>query len=249
MRLTPALAIACALVLPPQCGAADGWLAPHGAGAAAEELATEGAAADVALPPPGSEGWRPVRFASISRHTRYEVVEVGQLGGIAAFRASSECGASAQALRLDEVDLAGTPRLTWRWKIERGLDIEDELAKRGDDFAARVSVVFRLDQSRLTGWQRMKRAMGAMLYGEELPSHAITYVWTSRIAPGRTWPNPFNEHAHMVAQRSDPPRMPLVLASQPQQELELLDRAGAHDLAHGVVESQQLSREHIAVVR
>ncbi len=182
MRLTPALAIAFALVLQP-----------------------EGAAADVALPAPGSEGWRPVRFASISRHTRYEVVEVGQLGGIAAFRASSECGASAQALRLDEVDLAGTPRLTWRWKIERGLDIEDELAKRGDDFAARVSVVFRLDQNRLTGWQRMKRAMGAMLYGEELPSHAITYVWTSRIAPGRTWPNPFNEHAHMVAQRNDPP--------------------------------------------
>jgi hypothetical protein len=159
----------------------------------------QGEAKMITLAEPGSEQWQPLHFPKIERHTRYQVVEIE---GRPVFRAHAECSASGMVLPLQGVDLRHTPRLAWSWKIERGLEIADERAKEGDDFAARVYVLFRFDAERASLWSRLQRRVAATLYGEELPGKAINYVWSSRARPGESWTNPYSQDALMVARRS-----------------------------------------------
>ncbi len=92
-----------------------------------------------------------------------------------------------------------TPLLSWRWRVDRGLDISDEKVKKGDDFAARVYVMFRLDRSRASTLLRLRHRLAKLLYGEEVPGSALNFVWASRLAPGTVWNNPFEPNAKMIA--------------------------------------------------
>jgi hypothetical protein len=149
-----------------------------------------------AVPPPGSDGWQPLAFRRIERHTRYTpVIADGQ----PAFRAESECAASALAIAVEESTLERTPVLRWRWKVERGLDIADERIRAGDDFAARVYLLFRFEPEKASWFERSRRALGERIYGRELPGNALNYVWSSRVARGEAWQNPYSERARMLS--------------------------------------------------
>jgi hypothetical protein len=150
-----------------------------------------------ALPAPGAEGWQPLEFRSIDKHTRYEVAEVD---GKPALRAASECAASALLLPLDGVDLAKTPRLRWRWKVLRALDTPaGERTKPGDDFAARVYVTFEFVPERASLVERARYRLGASLYGDDLPGTAVNYVWSRAEPAGNAWDNPFVASNKMVS--------------------------------------------------
>ena len=153
-------------------------------------------AAEVVLSAPGTDGWRPREFPKIHRHTRYTVVHID---GVDAIKAEADCSASALYLPVDTIDIAATPRLQWRWKVESGLRIADERVKAGDDFAARVYVMFQFDPAHASLWERTQHAIAAKLYSETLPGNAIDYVWSSREPAGATWNNPFAAAAKMVS--------------------------------------------------
>ena len=152
-----------------------------------------------ALPPPGTGPWEALHFPKIEQHTRYEVIRGAQGPSL---RSKSECAASGFVLSLDDMDLSETPRLSWRWRIHRGLQIEDEQAKPGDDFAARVYVLFAYDPRRASFLERSARGVAKLLYGRDLPGEAINYVWASRTPVGEQWLNPFSDASHMVALRT-----------------------------------------------
>jgi hypothetical protein len=158
--------------------------------------------ADVGLPLPGSDAWEPLTFPSIRNHTQYAVVGASDLGGRPAWRAHAQCSASAMALSLADRDPSRSPRLSWRWKVERGLDVEDERVRSGDDFAARVYVLRPFDPTRASWFERVRRRLARSLYGRDLPGSATSYVWTSHVAPGTRWPNPYSAESTMVALRS-----------------------------------------------
>ncbi len=150
-----------------------------------------------ALPAPGSEAWRPLEFRSIERHTRYRT---SREDGAAALVASSECSASALLLPLADVDLAMTPRLRWRWKVVRPIESgANERAKQGDDFAARVYVSFAFVPERASLLEAARHRVGALLYGENLPGSAISYVWSRAAGEGEAWDNPFVASSKMVS--------------------------------------------------
>jgi hypothetical protein len=152
---------------------------------------------DVPLPAPGGRQWRPLTFRNVPRATTYEPVMVD---GEAAVRAVSECSASALYLPMSrDVDLADTPRLSWRWKIDRGLPIPDERVKRGDDFAARVYLVFEFDAARASLAARLRHRLAEGLYGERVPGAAINYVWASREPAGASWDNPYAGESKMIS--------------------------------------------------
>jgi hypothetical protein len=153
-------------------------------------------AAELSLPPPGSKDWRPLTFRGIDRVTTYSVES---FEGVDIVRAESNCGASGLVLPLDGIDLDQTPMMSWRWRVDRGLDILDERVKAGDDFAARVYVMFRLDKSRASTLLRLRHRLAELLYGEEVPGSALNFVWASRLTPGTVWDNPFEESSKMIA--------------------------------------------------
>jgi hypothetical protein len=152
--------------------------------------------AEFALPPPGSPAWKSLTFRGVERATVYtpEFLE-----GFETVRAESNCAASGLVLPLDGITLERTPLLSWRWRVDRGLDISDEKSKAGDDFAARVYVMFRLDPSRASTLLRLRHGVAKLLYGKEVPGSALNFVWASRLPPGTVWNNPFESNAKMIA--------------------------------------------------
>ena len=111
-------------------------------------------------------GWKVREFKG---RTRYEIEDDPEGGGGPVLAASSR-GAASALYHEREIDLAATPILSWRWRVESPLPIADERRKGGDDFVARVYVV----------------SEGHGLLG--LP-FGITYVWAN--APvGEAWAQP-----------------------------------------------------------
>ncbi len=121
-------------------------------------------------------GWERKSFRG---ETEYGVREEG---GVRALCARSRDAGSGLFREL-EVDLGATPWIHWSWKVDAGLHAGDERTRDGDDYPARVYVVF---------------SGGAAFWR----TRAINYVWSSREPAGQTWPNAFTANARMIAVRS-----------------------------------------------
>lgn len=160
--------------------------------------APDAAVAPHPLPAPSSESWRPLTFPKISRHTAYNPAAVIS-NERPVLEARANCSASGLILAIpDSFDLTRTPRLRWRWRVEQGLNHADERSKSGDDFAARVYVLFEFNPTTAGAWERLQRRIGTALYGEGMPGKAISYVWASRAERGEVWTNPYSADTQMV---------------------------------------------------
>ena len=98
-----------------------------------------------------------------------------------ALKAHSVQGASGKIKKLS-IDTRKYPKLAWSWRIVHPLRREDITRKNGDDFAARVYVVF----PRTLFW-RMR---------------AINYVWSGKMPRGSHAPSPYTANAVVVAVES-----------------------------------------------
>jgi hypothetical protein len=98
-----------------------------------------------------------------------------------AVKAESRSTASALIYRVS-LDPVAHPKLSWSWKIVRTIGKGDERTKAGDDYAARVYVVF---PSTLF-WR----------------TRAVNYIWANRLPRGAFLPNAYTGNAVMVAVES-----------------------------------------------
>ncbi|MBI5446315.1 MAG: DUF3047 domain-containing protein [Deltaproteobacteria bacterium] len=126
------------------------------------------------------KGWGVKRFKDA---TVYTVVREGS-GHV--LRAESNAAASALIFKI-EYALDEYPILTWRWKVENTISGGDETRKSGDDYAARVYVVF-------PGWVPSK-------------TRSVNYIWANRLPRDAHAPNPFFAGAVMLAAESGPARV------------------------------------------
>lgn len=101
-----------------------------------------------------------------------------------------------------------TPKIAWRWRIEQPLDVPQEKTKAGDDFAARVYILFPFQPEAAGPFERLQRRIGRSLFGVEMPGKSLNYVFASRVAPGESWTSPYHGDARLiaVARASDAPR-------------------------------------------
>ncbi len=101
----------------------------------------------------------------------------------AVLQADSDAAAAALWRRID-LRHPTRARLSWRWKIDRPLDTQqDERKRQGDDYAARIMVAFATDI-----WDRDTRA--------------IAYVWARDLPVGTRFPNPYRPRVATVVLRS-----------------------------------------------
>lgn len=101
--------------------------------------------------------------------------------GRPAVKADSRASASALIHRIS-FDPKAYPRLSWSWKIAHTIRKGDERTKAGDDYAARVYVVFP----------------SALFWR----TRAINYIWANRLPQGAFLPNAYTGNAVMVAVES-----------------------------------------------
>ncbi len=120
-----------------------------------------------------TQGWEEKSFRG---HTEYTLKEDG---GRSVLAAKSHSTASGLFRKID-IDLERTPYINWSWKVDHVLAAADERSKQGDDYPARVYVVF---SSGLLFWK----------------TRTLNYVWSSNQSAGAEWPNAFTGSAHMIA--------------------------------------------------
>lgn len=142
--------------------------------------------------------WRLVRFKETIPATRYRVRE---WDGIPAVEASAR-GSMALLARPLAIDLAKTPVLCWRWRVDAPLVSADLATKAGDDYAARVYVAFKLAAEDMSLSTRAKLAIARRLFGEHVPDAALNYVWDNRHPIGTRRPNAYTERTQMVVART-----------------------------------------------
>ncbi len=126
-------------------------------------------------------GWQKKSFAG---ETRYSLENSD---GRLALRADSRAAASGR-YREVSVDLNKTPILNWTWKVGGILTNNDERTRAGDDYPARVYVVFS----------------GGVMFWR---TRAINYVWSNQQPIDSRWSNAFTDRAHMIAIESGPERI------------------------------------------
>jgi hypothetical protein len=121
-------------------------------------------------------GWKPKVFRG---QTSYSFVVDGERQVLMA----RSRGAASGLYKEVTLDPAKYPVLRWSWKIKGTIPKGNAMTKAGDDYAARVYVVF----PRMFSFFRTR---------------AVNYIWANRIPRGSTLPNAFTSNAMMVAVES-----------------------------------------------
>lgn len=100
------------------------------------------------------------------------------------------------------INVKQTPLLQWRWKISNVLADADMTKKSGDDYAARIYVLFDYPVEKLPFGTRAKLKLAESVYGQKVPTAALNYVWDNRMAPGTIRPNAYTDRARMIVLQS-----------------------------------------------
>ena len=127
------------------------------------------------------EGWTPISFQDINRTTDYAMVCVK---GRAVLRAVADRSASGLVWGRG-FDPRVYRTLRWSWRISHTLPRGNVTRREGDDFAARLLVMFPYDPERATLWERIKYNTYRLFYGEFPPGQAMTYIWANKLPRGR----------------------------------------------------------------
>ncbi|MFN3596802.1 MAG: DUF3047 domain-containing protein [Rubricoccaceae bacterium] len=177
-----------------------GCLLATGMLAGAALVANVSVAAFSSMTPGGRiTGLEPLRLGD-ARPTTYTLVTDG---GQTVVRAEANNAASGLVRRI-RIDPQQIPVLTWRWKAENVLERGDITRRGGDDYPARIYVIFDYPVSRLSAADRVRyRALQALGY-RDVPTRALNYVWANRASETRIVPNPFTDWVQMVPVRSGP---------------------------------------------
>lgn len=153
----------------------------------------------LALPAGGSElslrleTWNAQPLPKVARQTVWETIDVD---GRPALQARAEAAASGLTRPLD-LAAEGTT-LEWRWAVSDSIAASDLSRKDGDDFAARLYVLFDPPPSHLSFADKAKLALGKRLFGDSLPRAALCYVWAHREAVGTVAANAYTDRVRMI---------------------------------------------------
>jgi len=151
------------------------------------------AAPGAPLPAP----WKLTTIPGIGRHMRYSLVRDGDT---VVLRADAEASMAGVAHPL-KLDARAHPVIEWRWKIFNLLKKSDIATKKGDDFPARVYVLFDYDIRKLPFSARARIRL-ARLYGADVPLAALCYVWDGKAAVGTSVWSAYTDRVRVIVAES-----------------------------------------------
>jgi hypothetical protein len=149
---------------------------------------------DATLP----DGWQPLTFERISRHTGYSLVEDD---GTVVIKAVSEQSASGLT-RAVSIAPREYPVIQWRWKVGNVLQKGDVTSKAGDDYPARIYITFAFDPDRAGYLERLEYEAARLLLGPDVPYRAISYIWGSNSPAGTMVANSYTDRVMMFVVES-----------------------------------------------
>jgi len=159
-----------------------------------------GAFSDVELGVPVPDGWRELTFerGDIETPTSYEVID---RNGRRVVKAHSDGGASG-LIKEVSIDPAEYPVVSWSWQVESTVEGGNYQNRSGDDYAARVYLIYDLPASDLGFRGRMAYRIIRALGYSEVPTRAISYIWGNVAPANEAVPNPYSDWVQMIAVRT-----------------------------------------------
>jgi hypothetical protein len=157
-------------------------------------LAPFSTAAGPGLPAP----WRIVTLPKIERHTRYVVAETD---GRRAVRAEADAS-YANVVHPVDASVDAAPVLRFAWRVDRFPQGADPSTRAGDDFAAKMCVLFDVPLERLSFLDRTRVELGRRLFDRDLPAATVCYVWDEALPAGRWLANAYTDRVRMLVLRS-----------------------------------------------
>ncbi len=121
------------------------------------------------------KGWENKSFEG---KTEYTIESDGQHSYL---QAESMQSASALYKKI-KVNIHETPYLNWTWRVNQTLPKQNEQTKTGDDYAARIYIVFKTGITPLS-------------------AKALNYIWSSNDSKHPPWPNAYTDKAIMIPLR------------------------------------------------
>lgn len=141
--------------------------------------------------------WRLVRLPGIAP-TEFSLVDDA---GTRVVRLDAD-SAAASLVRPLRVDPAAYPLLRWRWRVDNLIEGADYRLKDGDDFPARLYVMFDYPPNRLSLFDRGKIELARRLAGVEVPAAALCYVWDKDARVGTSVWSPYTDRVRIIVLRS-----------------------------------------------
>ena len=143
------------------------------------------------------DGWKPLTFKKIPKHTSYEVVKDGDVTIVKAVSEASASGLTKPVV----IDPKEYPIVRWRWKVDNVLKGSDVARKEGDDFPARLYITFAYDPDKVSFGKKLKFKAGQALFGD-IPIGALNYIWDTKAIVGTIVENAYTDFAQMVVVES-----------------------------------------------
>ncbi len=144
------------------------------------------------------DGWQPLTFSRIERHTDYSLVEAG---GTVVVKAVSEQSASGLT-RAISISPHEYPVIEWRWKVNNVLQQGDVTSKDGDDYPARLYITFAFDPDKAGYLERLEHEAVRLIRGQDVPYRAISYIWGSNTPVDTMIPNAYTDRVMMFVVES-----------------------------------------------
>ena len=153
------------------------------------------ASVDAVLP----DGWKPLTFKKVPRHTSYELMKEGENIVVKATSHASASGLT-KAVSIDPKEY---PVVHWRWKVENLVKGSDVTRKDGDDYPARLYITFAYDPDKVSFGRKLKYKAGQAIFGD-IPIGALNYIWASKVSVGSIVDNAYTDFAKMIVVESGP---------------------------------------------
>lgn len=136
--------------------------------------------------------WKPMTF----RGYKPTLYSLEQFDGCTVVKADSRRSSSGLVRRI-EIDINEYPVIEWTWRVENIFEKGDVFSKSGDDYPARIYVIFDYPIGNLPFFQRNLLRGLRTFYGD-VPTRAINYIYESKAEVGTIVPNPYSDLVTMV---------------------------------------------------
>lgn len=141
-----------------------------------------------------AKGWKHQLLPKVDKPNQFTLADDD---GAKVLQVASNASASSYVAMVS-VDPGKTPFLHWRWKVSKAVPGSDIANKSGDDFAARLYVLFDLPLDALSFGDQLKIRAARALTSGEIPTAALCYVWGTAQPVGFSGWNAYTDRLRMI---------------------------------------------------
>lgn len=140
------------------------------------------------------DDWQPMTFPNIKRHSTYSIHPCGDKTCLLMESDNSASG----LLWKKTFNVYEYSFLKWRWKVSNVYRQGDSATKEGDDYPARLYVLFNYDPEKASAPKRFKYELAKLLHGQFPPDSSISYIWDNRETTKPFIVNAYASEARMI---------------------------------------------------